>query len=137
MNAQPMSVVGAALILASCGNDARIVQRLRLPGVSGWFVIEDSHRTTPMTAVEHSISYEANGEKKVIFRGSAGPSPRLTLLGPGTVLIAYCGGNILRLESSFFDDPRASVGSADASVKIVRLQAVTEKGLNVAGRAVC
>ncbi len=101
-----------------------------MAGLPGSFVIEDDERTTALTAVEHSVFYEVEGKREQLFRGYGGSRPKLARLSAGHVVIAYCGGSILKVQSSFFADQ-------SKSADLIRLQVVTDAGLSADGHSIC
>ena len=127
-------VILAALTLlaTSCQRDGGIIGHGHLPGVTGTFVLEDDDRTVALASVQHSVFYEVGGERKLIFKGAGGEQPRLSLIGPETILLRYCHGSIYQTESSFFDEPNGSKG-----LRFIRLQVITEPGLSAGGRSIC
>lgn len=120
------------LLATSCERDGGTIGHGRLPGVTGTFVLEDDDRTVALTSVQHSVFYEVGGDRKLIFKGAGGEQPRLSLIGPDTILLRYCRGSIYNIDSSFFDEPKGSKG-----LRIIRLQVVTEPGLSAKGRPIC
>lgn len=124
--------LGLALLASSCQRDGGVIGHARLPGVTGSFVIEDDDRTVALASVQHSVFYELGSDRTLVFKGSGGDQPRLSMMGPDTILLRYCRGSIYSVESSFFDNPKATNG-----LRIVRLQVVTEPGVSVGGRSIC
>ena len=124
--------IGLMLFLTSCQRDGGIVGQVRLPGVAGIFAIEDDDRTVALASVQHSVFYQLGDDRKLVFKGAGGDVPRLSLIGPNTILLRYCRGSIYSVESSFFDNPKATDG-----LRIIRLQVVTEPAVAVRGRTIC
>ena len=125
-------MVVLTLLAASCQRDGGVIGHARLPGVAGTFVLEDDDRTVALTSVQHSVFYQVGDDRKLVFKGAGGDPPRLSMIGPDTILLRYCRGSIYNVESSFFDQPKAA-----EELRIVRLQVVTEPGISVNGRAIC
>jgi hypothetical protein len=48
-------LVIAALFVAGCHRDGGVIGQVKLPSISGKFVIEDDDRTVALTSVQHSI----------------------------------------------------------------------------------
>lgn len=44
-----------------------------------------------------------SSDRKLIFQGSGGPVPTLSLLSANDVLVRYCGGRVEKVETSFFE----------------------------------
>ena len=127
-----LPVIGLIMLATSCQRDGGIIGHARLEGLAGTFVIEDHDRTLALTSIQHSVFYQVGGERKLVFKGAGGAQPRLSMIGPSTILLRYCRGSIYDMESSFFDQPNAAEG-----LRIVRLQVVTEPGVSVNGRSIC
>ena len=125
-------VLGLLAFTGACGADGGELARLKVPGYPGTFVIEDAARTTPLTAVEHLLFYEAGGERVLLFHGYGGQAIELSRLGPNTLLVSYCKGSVTELKSSFLLDP-----SKVDDLHLMRLQVVTEPGLSAGGRQIC
>lgn len=99
-----LTVVAVFVILQGCGRDGGIIGKVRIGDIQGTFFIEDDDRTTPLTPVRHSIYYSAKDRRSLIFEGTGGPKPKLSLLTPATVLVRYCGGSI-ESTASFLEAP--------------------------------
>lgn len=123
---------GLMVLATSCQRDGGIIGHIRLPGVTGTFLLEDDDRTVALTSVQHSLFYQVGDERKLVFKGAGGSQPRLSLIGPDTVLLRYCRGSIYKVESSFWDKPKGG-----EELRILRLQVITEPGLSAGGRSIC
>jgi hypothetical protein len=128
-----VGLVVMAGLTGGCEPDGGEVARMKAPGLPGTFIIEDAHRTTPLTAVEHLLFYEAAGERELLFHGYGGEPMRLWMLGPGSLLVSYCRGSVIELQTSFFRNP----GNDLQDTGLMRLQVVTESGLSARGREIC
>lgn len=124
--------IGLVMLATSCQRDGGIIGHERLPGVTGTFILEDDDRTVALTAVQHSIFYEVGGKRELVFKGAGGYKPSLSLLGPDAVLLRYCHGSINKIETSFWDKPNGG-----ESLRILRLQVITEPGLSSRGQSIC
>ena len=125
-------IASTFFILQGCDRDGGIVGKVRLGDIKGTFVIEDDERMTPLTRVRHSVYFDANGERSLIFEGTGGSKPTLSLLTADTVLIRYCGGSIDRAAS--FLEGRPSVGG---DLRLFRVQPITSVGVAANGRPIC
>lgn len=132
MKRNPVLVASLMLFTTSCQRDGGVIGHSRLAGITGTFVLEDDDRTVALTSVQHSVFYQVGDDRKLVFKGAGGDRPRLSLIGPDTILLSYCRGSIYSIESSFFDQPNAAQG-----LRILRLQAVTEPGISAGGRSIC
>ncbi|MBB5686668.1 hypothetical protein [Sphingobium boeckii] len=124
--------LGILLFSTSCERDGGIIGQGHLDGVAGMFVLEDDYRTVALTSVQHSVFYQIGNRRELVFKGMGGDQPRISLIGPDTILLRYCRGSIDKVESSFFEQP-----SPDNGVRILRLQVVTVPGVSIKGRSVC
>lgn len=120
------------VFLQGCERDGGVIGKVRLGDIQGTFVIEDDDRTTPLTGVRHSVYYTAKGDRSLIFEGTGGPKPTLSLLTPDTVLVRYCGGSIDHA-ASFLEGPP----SVDNDLRLFRVQPVTSVGVAADGRPIC
>ena len=100
-----LSLIVVSLLLESCERDGGVIEKTRLSGIEGTFIIEDDQRTRPLSAVRHSVYYVREKDRTLVFRGAGGTKPQLSLVAEGTVLIAYCGGAIEKTESFLDGDP--------------------------------
>ena len=131
MKCSRVIAAGLMVLTTSCQRDGGIIGHGHLPGVTGTFVLEDDDRTVALASVQHSVFYEVGGDRKLVFKGAGGERPRLSLIGPDTILLRYCRGSIYKVESSFFDKPNG------AELRILRLQVITEPGVSAGGRSIC
>ena len=127
-----IGVIVGALLIAGCERDGGVIGSTKLPTIQGMFVLEEDERTTPLTAVQHSVYYVVDTDRTLIFRGAGGTKPMLSLLGADDVLIRYCGGRIDMAES--FLEKKLSTTS---NSRLLRVQPVTVTGLSVQGRPIC
>lgn len=130
MRVWKLVVAATCLFLQGCERDGGVIQKVRIGELQGTFVIEDDDRTTPLTRVRHSVFYAVEGERSLIFAGTGGPKPTLSLLTPDTLLIRYCGGSIDRA-SSFIEGEPSGYG------RLIRVQPITSAGLAVKGQPIC
>lgn len=82
--------IGFMLFATGCQRDGGIAGHARLPGLAGTFVIEDDDRTVALASVQHSVFYQLGDDRKLVFKGAGGDLPRLSLVGPNTILLRYC-----------------------------------------------
>jgi hypothetical protein len=122
----------AFVCLQGCERDGGVTAKVRIGDIQGTFFIEDDERTTPLTRVRHSVYYVAKGERSLIFEGTGGSKPTLSLLTPDTVLVRYCGGSIDRA-ASFLEGPP----SVDSDLRLFRVQPITSVGVTANGRPIC
>ena len=127
-----VGMIVCALLIAGCERDGGVIGSTKLPTIQGMFVLEDDRRTTPLTAVRHSIYYVVDTDRTLIFQGAGGTKPTLSLLGSDNVLIRYCGGGIEMAESFLEKKP-----STTSNSRLLRVQPVTVTGLSVQGRSIC
>lgn len=123
-------VAATFLLLQGCERDGGVIERVRVGELQGTFSIEDDDRTTPLTGVRHSVYYAVEGERSLIFEGTGGPKPTLSLLTPDTLLIRYCGGSIDRAASLIERQP-------SGYVKLIRVQPITSVGVAAKGQPIC
>lgn len=123
-------VAATFLLLQGCERDGGVIERVRVGELQGTFFIEDDDRTTPLTGVRHSVYYAVEGERSLIFEGTGGPKPTLSLLTPDTLLIRYCGGSIDRAASLIEPQP-------SGYVKLIRVQPITSVGVAAKGQPIC
>ena len=131
-----LCLVAIAVIVAACSRDGGVIGATTLRNIQGRFVVEDDHRTTPLTSIQHSIYYVLGDQRKLIFRGSGAPAPTLSLLTTNDILVRYCGGRVESIETSFFEN-EDNVGKEGGELRILRLQPVTSPGLTANGEAIC
>ncbi len=120
------------VFLQSCERDGGVIETVRIDGVQGTFFIEDDERTTALTRARHSIYYAAEGKRSVIFEGTGGPKPTLSLLTPDTLLIRYCGGSIDHATPFLESQP-----SSDGDLRLIRVQPITSVGVTANGQPIC
>jgi hypothetical protein len=125
-------MIVAVFFVASCQRGGGVLGSVSLPSIRGTFVIEDDERTTPLTAVEHSVFYVIGNTRMLVFKGAGGRLPVLSLLNKDDILIQYCGGRIYKVESFFEDEPDEAHES-----RLLRLQPVTLRGMTANGHAIC
>lgn len=127
-----ISAIFGALLISGCQRDGGVIGSTKLPTIQGMFVLEDDRRTTPLTAVRHSVYYVVETDRTLIFRGTGGTKPSLSLLGADDILIRYCGGGI-EMSTSFFEKKPSTTGN----LRLLRVQPVTAPGLSVQGKPIC
>jgi hypothetical protein len=120
------------LFLQGCERDGGVIEKVRIGELQGTFFIEDDERTTALTRVRHSVYYIVQGESSLIFEGTGGPKPTLSLLTPDTLLIRYCGGSIDHVTSFMEGRP-----SSDSKSNLIRVQPVTSAGITANGQPIC
>ncbi len=126
-------VVAATFVfLQGCERDGGVIEKVRIGEFQGTFFIEDDERTTALTRVRHSVYYAVEGERSLIFEGTGGPKPTLSLLTPDTLLIRYCGGSIDHATSFVEGQP-----SGDGNLSLIRVQPITSVGITANGQQIC
>jgi hypothetical protein len=125
-------IAATAVFLQGCERDGGVIGKVRIGDIQGAFFIEDDERTTPLTRVRHSIYYAEKGTRSLIFEGTGGSKPTLSLLTPDTVLVRYCGGSIDHA-ASFLEGPP----SGDSDLRIFQVQPITSVGVAADGRPIC
>jgi hypothetical protein len=132
MRVWKLVVATTFLFLQGCERDGGVIEKVRMGELQGTFFIEDDERTTALTRVRHSVYYAVEGERSLIFEGTGGPKPTLSLLTPDTLLICYCGGSIDRASSFMEGQP-----SSDGKSSLIRVQPVTSAGITANGQPIC
>jgi hypothetical protein len=127
-----VGVIVCALLIVGCERDGGVIGSTKLPTIQGIFVLEDDRRKTPLTAVQHSIYYIVDTDRTLIFRGTGGTKPMLSLLGSDNVLIRYCGGGV-EMAGSFLEKKPSTTSNS----RLLRVQPVTVTGLSVQGKPIC
>ena len=125
-------VVVSCVFLQACGRDGGVIGKVRVGDIKGTFFIEDDERTTPLSSVRHSVYYATKGERSLIFEGTGGAKPTLSLLTPNTILVRYCGGSIDHA-ASFLESPP----SVDNKLRLFTVQPITSVGVAANGRPIC
>jgi hypothetical protein len=121
-----------ALLMQSCGRDGGVIDNIKISNIPGIFIVEDSKRTAPLTATVHLIYYVFDGERELIFKGSGGLNPRISLLNRHTLLITYCHGTVKEVNSFFDRRPNER-----QEVRVFQVQPVIARGLSVSGMPIC
>ena len=125
-------VAAAVTLLHGCERDGGVIEKVRIADVRGEFLVEDDERTTPLTRVRHSVYYAVDGKRTLIFEGTGGPKPALSLLTPDTILVRYCSGSIDQAASFLEELP-----STGGSPHLFTVQPITAVGVAANGRAIC
>jgi hypothetical protein len=125
-------VTAAAMLLHGCERDGGVIGEVHIADIRGAFLIEDDDRTTPLTRVRHSVYYAVNGKRSLIFEGTGGSKPALSLLTPDTILVRYCGGSIDRA-ASFLE----KLPTTEGNPHLFKVQPITSVGVEANGRPIC
>jgi hypothetical protein len=136
MRKMAATVVSAifALALSSCGGpDYR--HEIKVPGMKGRIFLSKANKATPLTDDDDRVDYEFGSKKLRLFTGSGGKSLGLTFdKSRNLLIIAYCGGRIEGVESSFSDVVSTD---ADDHWTLYRTQVINNPGFAYHGVTMC
>lgn len=120
--------------LGSCGGpDYR--HEIKVDGMKGQIFASKANTSIPLTDDDDRIDYEFGSKKVRLFTGSGGKSLAVTFdQAHGLLIIAYCGGRIEQVESSFSDIVSSD---ADDDWKLLRTQVINNPGFRYGGVPVC
>ena len=132
-----MDVIGVSLLLvlsiSGCSNTDHS-REVRVDGFQGKFVINKTGTGVPLTSDEDALVYQVGVEKLRLFSGTGGKSIAIKFdRQNGLLIIAYCGGRIERVESSFSD----AIAMSSENWKTVRTQVITSAGFKYGELSIC
>lgn len=132
--AATVSSLALLATIGGCGGpDYR--HEIKVAGMKGRLFASKANTAIPLTDDDDRIDYEVGSKKVRLFTGSGGKSLAVTFdRARGLLIIAYCGGRIYQVESSFSDlvssDP-------DDDWKLLRTQVINNPGFTYGGAPVC
>lgn len=126
--------LGLSGVLSACGGpDYR--HEIKVSGMKGRLFASKANTSVPLTDDDDRIDYEVGSKKVRLFTGSGGKSLNATFdRAHKLLIIAYCGGRIERVESSFSDIVSSD---ADDDWTLLRTQVINNPGFQYRGVPIC
>jgi len=121
----------AILYLASCSRGDSTSREIKGPlGLN--FIVE--HFTgPPMSAEEDEVYVKLpDKSKKLIFKGYGSRNVNITSHNGDSLIIGYCGGSILKVESSIVNK-----NPINNSNSLIRIQPITLDNVSIYGNKIC